>query len=324
MALHHFPFDTDIIEIHLDSSKAYQVGIEALLPHAHKSATGISFFASSVLPVTPLCEWRIYDVNSTTVDADFGFPCSQLRLNLHLARNPWFYVQKPVLLLIILTLFSFLSFGLDPFEEYEGRTNYILTNILATSAFLFGVGANLPTLPYLTVFDKLIMHSFLTATAIGAETAICHAFPAAVVYDEHVGIALFILYLVVTSWHVLPGIASYMSKPMLNRHTLWDRCCRPDRFKDRRGEKFVPGLGEADVIPDDRPLHDAPSALAELSIAGRRSLAAIARSRHSGVSESLSLRMKSQRKEKTASPRGSSSQKKKSFICCGTQEAELF
>lgn len=51
----------------------------------------------------------------------------------------------------------YLCFFLDPVAEFNDRINYLLTNILATSAFLFGIGANLPTLPYLTTFDWLIM-----------------------------------------------------------------------------------------------------------------------------------------------------------------------
>ena len=165
MNLKNFPFDSDTIEIHLDPSRAYQVGLGSLQPHGHKAGTGISFFAASVLPLGASAEWKIYDVSSVSSMGDYGFPCPQLRLYLHCARNPLFYLQKPILLLFILTNFMFLCFVLDPIEDFNDRINYLLTNILATSAFLFGIGANLPTLPYLTVFDQLIMTSFVRGHA---------------------------------------------------------------------------------------------------------------------------------------------------------------
>ena len=68
--------------VHLDTSQAYQTGISAIRPHSHKSATGISYFDTSVLPLSQSDEWRIFDVSSVCSIADYGFPCPQLRLYL--------------------------------------------------------------------------------------------------------------------------------------------------------------------------------------------------------------------------------------------------
>jgi len=231
MNLKNFPFDSDTIEIHLDPSRAYQVGLGSLQPHGHKAGTGISFFAASVLPLGASAEWKIYDVSSVSSMGDYGFPCPQLRLYLHCARNPLFYLQKPILLLFILTNFMFLCFVLDPIEDFNDRINYLLTNILATSAFLFGIGANLPTLPYLTVFDQLIMTSFISAFIIGFETAIANMR----IRDMHTldsafGILMYVGYVLLTLQQILPGWSNFRLKDTLDKEGLLEITRDKDRY----------------------------------------------------------------------------------------------
>jgi len=240
MQLRTFPFDTDTIELHLDPSRAYQVGVGSIKPHKHKSATGVSYFAASVLPLGDASEWKIYDVSSVSDVGDYGYPCPQLRVYLHLARNPYFYLQKPILLLFILTTFMFLCFILDPVEEFNDRINYLLTNILATSAFLFGIGANLPTLPYLTVFDQLIMASFISAFVIGVETSAANLLghsKSTNSIDSSFGLVMFLAYCVLTVAQIAPGWASYARKPTLDKATLKEIACDERRFTDNITEE---------------------------------------------------------------------------------------
>ena len=187
MDLLNFPFDTQLIRLDISPESI----------HANKSITvqgsGMDFFPycslrESVYPSDPsprscyflsvwdpfklLLEWKIRRMELKEARQGGPDEKSVFSVHVHIARKPYFYLVKVVMLLVMTSCLQFASALIDPVEDYASRIQFIATMFVATSGFLFIASQDLPRVPYLTLLDRIIIMTFLVTFAYGGESAL--------------------------------------------------------------------------------------------------------------------------------------------------------
>jgi hypothetical protein len=226
MDLRQFPFDSDSFEVHIDGSND-DVALHGLQHHfekIEKYRPGLSFIGVSRPPISEEVEWRIYDVEIDEQYVDMGEEIKQLTFKFSIVRIPYFYIFKVVMLLIMITV---LGFGAYTYKRDDAgdRLNYVMTTLLASSAFMFVISSNLPTLAYLTALDKLVIASFSCQFMTGIISLMAHVGGG---LDDDVdtfsGVGIFCCYACYTAFAVVRGVLKYKAHPILTRKSLEARC----------------------------------------------------------------------------------------------------
>ena len=60
----------------------------------------------------------------------------------------------------MLVIATWVTFSMDPVEQFSDRFNISLTLVLASVAFLYVAGESLPRVSYLTILDKILLLCF--------------------------------------------------------------------------------------------------------------------------------------------------------------------
>ena len=166
MDLRNFPFDSDVLTIHL-GPKFYKEDklIFESDPDHKVEETSVSH---------ALEEWTV----STPVSVDFitgKFGHRNVDLNIIVHRNSGYYIWKVLLINLLAGMFSWTVF-LTPASEFIDRINSTLTLFLAEVAFLFVIADKLPQVSYLTVMDRIVLGSFVLLFATAIESVLAYTF----------------------------------------------------------------------------------------------------------------------------------------------------
>ena len=92
----------------------------------------------------------------TYVEDGFSF----LKTTISVARVPWSFLLRDLLLACIITVASLSCFGID-YIDTGSRLGLLSTILLTLAAFQFVVSQNLPSLPILTIADRYMISCFV-------------------------------------------------------------------------------------------------------------------------------------------------------------------
>jgi hypothetical protein len=191
MDLTDFPFDTDVMDIQFDFQLQGLPEPQAslCLPsmdtnlQAHKSPAWEAFggkvgrtqILRPLLQDSALACWRLCGVGMVESSVVLNQTFSSIYLRAFIARHPFYYIAKIVLLLFMSTSLTF-SVYIIPKEDIADRLGYIATMFLATGALIFVANDDLPKSQYLTCMDKVVLLSFVEIFLIGVENVLAYQF----------------------------------------------------------------------------------------------------------------------------------------------------
>ena len=147
----NFPFDVQNIDIYCTLSfyNAKQVRFVAENQDTDTMIVLTDF--------TGIKDWTFLGCKAFSyVEDDFAI----LKSTIYVARIPWSFLLRDVLLVAIITLASLTCFGIS-FTDTGSRLSLLATLLLTLAAFQLVVSQNLPSLPLLTLADKYLITSFL-------------------------------------------------------------------------------------------------------------------------------------------------------------------
>jgi hypothetical protein len=150
----HFPFDSQLFEIHLDT----------LMPNGQYSFTELKGF-SAIENTTGVDEWKVTNISTKISNlTDFSSADkSRFTLAFTAKRHYVYYVLKifiPVVLIIIISWFTFFL------RDYAKRIDLAGSNLLVFIAFNFTISNELPKLGYITFLDALLVSTFFITTLV--------------------------------------------------------------------------------------------------------------------------------------------------------------
>jgi len=150
----HFPFDSQVFKIYLDS----------LLPESvyiYKDPINRSSISTELGEE----EWDVIDFNSEIVhDNDStNFPASRLVISFKAERHSIYYILKVFIPIILIVLVSWFSFFL---RDYGKRIDLTSSNLLIFIAFNFTIANDLPKLGYVTFLDYLLVSTFIITSLV--------------------------------------------------------------------------------------------------------------------------------------------------------------
>jgi len=153
--MHQFPFDTQQLKIILRPFINYGRAIKLT---SLKDFAGISANAHNV-------EWKLKG-QSSEIQPNAEKPWQPSYLyKLTYQRNSAYYVYKLFIPLIIVVLLSCSIFFLRT-EVLINRIRYVLTAFLTIVAFQWIVAKNTPNTSYMTLFDAMVLFSYVTLSLI--------------------------------------------------------------------------------------------------------------------------------------------------------------
>jgi len=160
--MHHFPFDTQIINI---SIVPFALMPEKIIYYNLKDKNGIA-------PLAHLDEWKLDSLNYSTITNNRP----QFQLTINYQRKAGFYIYKVFLPLLVIILISYLVLWI-PKQPAINRIAFIITAMLTTVAFQWAVTSDVPRVSYITYFQAMLLFAFIF---IGSKAIL-------VVIGEHVG-----------------------------------------------------------------------------------------------------------------------------------------
>uniref|UniRef100_A0A0G4HUB3 Neurotransmitter-gated ion-channel ligand-binding domain-containing protein n=1 Tax=Chromera velia CCMP2878 TaxID=1169474 RepID=A0A0G4HUB3_9ALVE len=154
MDLREFPFDADMVEVHMVSSESHPAEDFVFSEWKEDVTSSVKCFFSK----ESVAEWELrgFSVDCFVSRGGNGVNYSDTKLLLHLRRRSSFYIWKIVLPLVLSTAFCFSSFFFET-ENLTDRNATSLTMFLTTAAVLFVVGSLLPKTSFLTTIDKFVV-----------------------------------------------------------------------------------------------------------------------------------------------------------------------
>ncbi len=150
----HFPFDTQLFEIHLDS-------MFPLDQYLFKELAGYSRVNEDLGEE----EWLVtgYSTRISSSEETSGVSSSRLTLSFTAKRHVVYYITKifiPVALIIIVSWFTFFL------KDYSKRIDLSGANLLIFIAFNFTIAHELPKLGYITFLDAFLVSTFITTSIV--------------------------------------------------------------------------------------------------------------------------------------------------------------
>lgn len=95
-----------------------------------------------------------------------------MTVKVQVQREFTYYLHKMVTVLVMLTVFTLAVIKMNPISQFSSRMGYVMTVFLAIVAFAFVISSSTPSLPYLTVLDKLLSASYALTFFVGLETLV--------------------------------------------------------------------------------------------------------------------------------------------------------
>lgn len=167
MTVRDFPFDSQQLEIHMESGAhtADEVVLKLL-----ESSKGNH--VKRKLKKDGLAEWHMGDISSQSevhkLEFD-GTVYSTFKININVLRRGGYYVYKIVLPFSFIVLMSFSAYFMEA-SEISDRVGTAIEAALTATAFQVVVNESIPKVGYLTFLDIYLMTTFITICATCAES----------------------------------------------------------------------------------------------------------------------------------------------------------
>merc|ERR1740121_2313358 len=101
---------------------------------------------------------------------------SRFMVTLRMERTNWFYIAQVFGLTIMITITSFLGILIPLDGNLHDRLGLYAAGILTLTSFKYAVGDQLPSVPYATMFDYVMLWQFFTLVLCAAESLIAYRF----------------------------------------------------------------------------------------------------------------------------------------------------
>jgi len=243
MKLHAFPFDADVIEMHLHQNERSSRDEYVLRPYEDpdEEKAAVRFFFGVFDDLT---EFDVVGHSRECFESIGGnqVEYSQCKVALHVVRRWQYYAWKVAMPVLLCTVFSFsaLFFPIDDERELKDvgsttpgifspqmdadalseRNNVAATMLLASSALLYVVASTLPKTSYLTTMDKFVLMNLSMQFAVAVVSWVtCGVFfPVTTKDANNVNLAFFctLLFLLVLGSYLILGrpiLRSIYAKP---------------------------------------------------------------------------------------------------------------
>jgi Neurotransmitter-gated ion-channel ligand binding domain len=136
----------------------------------------------------PMTEWDcdpqpvvVHSHGKTVSSKDSGF--CHMDYSITLRRNPTFYGYKVLLLNVLITVWCWSVFLMEPLR-FEDRSALVARNFMSCLALLFLVNGDLPRVPYLTTLDRVVFWHFLQMFLAVAESLLAFYLASPSMYDN--------------------------------------------------------------------------------------------------------------------------------------------
>jgi len=178
-----FPFDSADVDVIIDGCDDYlhdglldlRVAPEESI---HRDCFGPQDGGQKALKINEqfhpedLQEWTLGLLQLKEIETKWSRTYRRLNLRLSLRRNPIYYMVKVVIVVALLNLLATSAFALETVDAGADRLMFSATMFLATTAFLFVVGSELPKTPYLHSLDKWMIIAFIMQFLSALVTAV--------------------------------------------------------------------------------------------------------------------------------------------------------
>jgi len=156
-----FPFDSATISLDLSCSSAGQsISEVALKASVARFSGAMSLEEWLIAGDSPKEKLDLDPRMKVTSDVEsFELDFALEKVAWKVVRQPGYYMYKSLLLTYFLLFLSFSHYAYEN-DDLPSKMDVILNVFLATVAFLLVASQNLPTLPYLSTLDKVIMCNF--------------------------------------------------------------------------------------------------------------------------------------------------------------------
>jgi len=157
LELERFPYDRQMCKVMLDipSVRAVPIPEQFVVPS--------NFPRDQMRCIADIGNWILDDANVilNVVGGSEGELCdSDVTIDMHLTRDPTYYLWNIVVVVFMLVLAAFSVVGV-PHNELADRMSITMTLLLTIVAFKFVMQSYVPPTPYLTLLDKYVLASFL-------------------------------------------------------------------------------------------------------------------------------------------------------------------
>jgi hypothetical protein len=170
MDLRAFPFDSDAVELIFIQSEDSSSDDWEIVPD-HED--GVAKSAKCFFDIESLGEFELkgFSIDCYNQMGGNGIPYAHAALNLHLVREPDYYLWKIVMPIFLTTAicFSSLLFANDALAD---RINTSATMFLTTMALLFVVSTDLPKTTFLTKIDVYLNTSMMVQLGVLFESCV--------------------------------------------------------------------------------------------------------------------------------------------------------
>lgn len=102
---------------------------------------------------------------------------SRFTVKLRLARKPWYYIVQIFGLTVLVTLTSLLAL-LTPMDDVGSRLSLYSAGVLTLSAFKYTISDALPTVPYSTKLDRVLLTEMVCVIACALEAIFVYRYQA--------------------------------------------------------------------------------------------------------------------------------------------------
>jgi len=100
---------------------------------------------------------------------------SRFTVKLRVQRETWFYIIQVFGLTILITIASMLPLCIPPTDGFIGdRLSLYAGGVLTLTSFKYSIADHLPSVPYSTKFDKVLLVEFVCLCACAAESLIAY------------------------------------------------------------------------------------------------------------------------------------------------------
>ena len=154
--LYRFPFDHARFRVHLVLPGHRPAEIQ-FGPDESAVAAGMPMAVGRAEEVT-LQDWRVTSVSAypQSYFAAPGIELAGYAIEFTASRRAQHYVLKVMFPLLLIVLMSWAVFWIDP-SQTAPQVSVAITSMLTLIAYRFAIGADVPTLPYLTLLDAFIL-----------------------------------------------------------------------------------------------------------------------------------------------------------------------
>lgn len=156
-------FPVDVQQLKMSISVSF-LSAEQLVFVPPQNPDGSPFtFAFLLGRYSALPEWNLRRV---LCDFDIKDAFTHLIVVVQIQRIPSAVMHKGIVPTLIYTYSAFFNVVLDPIDQYEARMAVLVTLLLAFTALQQYAGNHMPTVSYLTLYDKYVLGCFLALVGV--------------------------------------------------------------------------------------------------------------------------------------------------------------